>query len=692
MGTELSQQRLLFEFSPWWIPACMAVGALYAWVMYQTQHPWSKAVNRRLMAGRAVFVSVLAFLLLGPLLKLIYNELEKPVWVLLVDDSRSVGEALPARAISELKTTLAALPPALEAAGYAVETRTLSGNDSLLFTHPSSGLSGALSEVMSDYEGRNLAGIVLVSDGLYNQGSSPLYLDYRAPVVTVGVGDTLVRPDLAIRHVAYNKVVYQGNRFPVRAEILAAGAPEADVTVRIKQGERVVASQSKPAGGGPLFVFDFEVEAGESGLQSLGVEVLPLAGERNTRNNRYTLFFEVADGKKNILLLAPGPHPDIRALASVAGSQPNYNWQLYIPGVTGTPPDPAGGNFDLIIVHQALQGNMAPWLRQARKSGAGVWIIAGAETPAQAFQANDLPVAFENTLQQDEATPVLNPAFRDFAFSETVGERMARYPPVQVPFGKFTFPPEAQVLLYQRIGSVATTRPLLFTWNENEAKRALLLAEGLWRWRLHEFRETENTDAFNEWVGKLIQFLSTREDKSRFRCFPLRTEFAGHEPVVFESQLYNELLEQIYGNAVELEITNAQRQTTRYNYTTRAGNTRYTIGTLREGVYRYRAATTWKGATETATGQFIVNEQSLEQLQTTADFSLLRRLSEKTGGRFYTLTAAAAIPDYVAATPAKSMVHSSETFQSLLNTPWLFALLLIWIAAEWVTRKYLGGY
>src|SRR5690606_27481710 len=153
---------------------------------------------------------------------------------------------------------------------------------------------------------------------------------------------------------------------------------------------------------------------------------------------------------------------------------------------------------------------------------------------------------------------------------------------------------------------------------------------------LNEFDRTENTLFFDEVFGKLIQFLSTTEDKRKFRSYPVRQEFSDTEPVVFESQVYNDIFEPIYGNSVEIDISHEDGRSTNYTYVISPGNTRYQIGGLKEGVYRYRASTVLGGKTESVRGEFAVVERQAELQNLTADFDLLRRLSGNTGGKFYT--------------------------------------------------------
>ena len=84
------------------------------------------------------------------------------------------------------------------------------------FQAPATDLDGLLTNVREGYEGRNLAGVVLVSDGLVNQGRSPVYSEFNFPIYSVAVGDTVPKRDLSLPTLNYNRVAFSGNRFPLR--------------------------------------------------------------------------------------------------------------------------------------------------------------------------------------------------------------------------------------------------------------------------------------------------------------------------------------------------------------------------------------------------------------------------------------------------------------------------------------------
>lgn len=320
-------------------------------------------------------------------------------------------------------------------------------------------------------------------------------------------------------------------------------------------------------------------------------------------------------------------------------------------------------------------------------------IMIGGSTNLRQLPAYEVPIQFESLSGQwDDVTPVVNSNFRDFGFSENSNGIFARYPPADVPFGKFSYPTSATILLYQRIGSVVTDRPMLMTWPDNNRKIAVMIGEGLWRWRLNEFADTGNTVVFDELFSKLIQYLSTLEDKRKFRSFPLQNEFSDSESVVIESQVYNDLYELVYGNTIRLEVRNDQGEVTTYSYVTSPGSSRYRIGGLKEGVYLFRASTTINDKKEEVSGQFLVKAQNLEAQNLTADFGLLRTLSKETGGKFYNSNQVTSLAGDLQQTKAASLIHSEETFNQLINLKWVFFLLLALISAEWFLRKYMGSY
>ncbi len=303
------------------------------------------------------------------------------------------------------------------------------------------------------------------------------------------------------------------------------------------------------------------------------------------------------------------------------------------------------------------------------------------------------PIGFETVPRQfDEVTPSINPQFNLFnlpAESQTV---MSYQPPVWVHFGKMRIAPQVTTVLYQRVGSLVTERPLLTYFEHEGRKTGVMLGEGIYRWRMQEFSQTGRTEVTDELFLKFIQYLATTDDKNRFRCYPVKSEFSQDEPVVFESQVYNEIFEPVYGNTIDLEIVDEQAQPRLYSYVTQPSLSRYAIHDLPEGAYRFTASTTLGGKREKINGQFVVTGRQIEMQNLTADFDVLRRLSAHTGGKFYRLTNWNNLTRDLTNKQARYVVHSEEQYTAAINLPWVLAFLLVLVSTEWFLRKFYGGY
>jgi len=694
----MENQRIIFESSPAYILLCLAVGVGYALLLYRTNHPWPVTINRVLFGLRAILAFLLAFLLLGPIIRQITNYTEKPLFIILRDNSGSVTEATDSTTLTALDRELRTLSESLEDKGYDVVVTDLEGRETTepVFNARVTDLHGALEKVSNRYEGKKFGGVLLVSDGIYNTGISPLFANYKFPVHTLGIGDTTQRTDVAIRNVAFNKLAYQGNKFPVRVEVILKGLENQRLTVTLQHKGRTIDQQTKDTGNETFVTYDFQVLAEEQGIQKYDLAVNVVSGETNVRNNRSTIFVEVVEGKKKIAIVAPSPHPDIKALRTVIEQNANYELILEIPGVVKEPrEDIAVENVDLVIFHQSpdRQGRTRARYSEFMKNRNAAFFILGAQSDLALLAREDVPLEIEGVPRDyDEVTPVVNTSFSNFSVSAEANSVVTAYPPVSVPFGKFHFPLSARPLLYQQIGTVPTDKPLLAVEERNGRKIAIMMGEGLWRWRLDEFEQTGRAEGFDELFGKLIQYLSTSDDRRRFRSYPIKQEFSDVEPVVFESQVYNDIFEPVYGNTIDIDITDDQGKASQYTYVTSPGNIRYQIGGLREGVYRYRSQTEINGRKEEVRGQFAVVTQLIELQNLTADFDMLRKLAANTGGKFYTADNLERLQTDLSQKEATGVIRSEETYNALINLRLLFWVLLVLAGVEWFFRKYFGGY
>ena len=691
----MPQFKLLFESSPWFILLCLLLAFVYAFALYQKNKAWNRIEVVLLFSLRFLCALVLSILLLGPIFNQFKNYYEDPVVVLAVDNSASISLVLDSAARASVQQKIALARQQFEAAGYTVEIRTLDNapvlGDVVKFNNQGTDLSTLIRGIENDYENRNLGQIVLLSDGIYNQGISPEFFNTTTRISTVALGDNTPKNDLSISKLSYNSVSYEGNKFPLLVEVENNGYNGQEVLVSVKNGAQLVEEQRyQIKKNESIETVRFILDASQSGLQHYQVQITTNPDEFNTQNNKADAYVEVVEGKERILLLAASPHPDLKAIKSAVETNKNYELDVFIPGIYR---EPSEEMYDLVIFHQfPASGNLLmPWFNQYKREGIPYWIIT---TPKSNYNLLNSKIDFASirllSRDADAISACFNTSFNAFTLSDDLKTLLADVPPVYVPFSKINT--NAPVFLYQQLGAVVTQNPLFIFSEIDNTRTALLLTDGLWKWKLYEYSHHERNTAFNELITKTVQYLSTRKDKRKFRCYPAKKEYDPLKPVVFETEVYNELYELVYNKNIDLTIRDTNGQEQQFSYVTSPGNTQYSISGLKEGIYKYRASTQLNNKEETVQGEFLVKKLNREALNLTANFDLLEAVASKSGGEFYTIDEFNQLNEALIKNKAPQIIHSSEFFLPVIAAEWVFFLILILISMEWFYRKYSGHY
>jgi hypothetical protein len=209
---------------------------------------------------------------------------------------------------------------------------------------------------------------------------------------------------------------------------------------------------------------------------------------------------------------------------------------------------------------------------------------------------------------------------------------------------------------------------------------------------LREFQDTKETKVFDKFISSLLQYLSSKEDKRKFRVYPVNNEFLVSDRILFEAETYNDIYEKIYGQKIDLKITNEKGNSVSYSFVNNEGSAKFEAKGLSQGIYKYYATTKLGGKVEASAGEFTVKEVLLEVLNTTADYDLLRTLSNQTKGKFYLAKDVDKATKDLSQNIAKSIIHTNEEFVELINLPIIFFFLLLLVSCEWFLRRYKGGY
>jgi hypothetical protein len=117
--------------------------------------------------------------------------------------------------------------------------------------------------------------------------------------------------------------------------------------------------------------------------------------------------------------------------------------------------------------------------------------------------------------------------------------------------------------MYQKLGSLTTPYPLAYFGKRNDQKTGWFFGEGIWKWKMFDYQENGNTIQFEEFVGKFVQYLSVKEDKSRLRL-NYNKRFSESQSVNFKADVYNKSYELINTEELKMEVTNEMGS--KFNY------------------------------------------------------------------------------------------------------------------------------
>lgn len=349
-----------------------------------------------------------------------------------------------------------------------------------------------------------------------------------------------------------------------------------------------------------------------------------------------------------------------------------------------------------VIVHQlpSLASGSSAWLKQVEASGLPVWYIVGASTNIPQLNATQSLVRI--TTQRGGVNRVLASGVSDFALfglEDELKKAIAGMPPLEAPFGTYAKGPAAVSLLDQKIGSMATDMPLWALAPNVRPRQAILLGEGIWRWRLAQAEKNNETDAVGELIRRTTQFLSVKPDDRPFQLRTIRRLFREQDDVVFEAVVFNKNREQVNESDVQVNLISEEGQQYSYMMGKNGKGYRLNVGGLPAGQYRYKGLVTLAGERFEAEGAFAVERVNLEQSRTAADHDLLSQLSAKSGGRFVAGGDGLALfKELSQRVPSTAVTYLERTLNELISLEVLLLLLGFFLSAEWMLRRYAGIY
>ncbi|MFO8086920.1 MAG: hypothetical protein R6T91_03815 [Bacteroidales bacterium] len=689
--------ELILQQSPWFIPLCLLLGAIYAGILYyrDRHNEFSRTVRVLLMSLRFFVASFIAFLLLSPLVKTLSYESEKPTVVIAQDYSASLkmtrdSSYYQTAYLSNLRKTLDGLQSDYTLDTLSFGEATIQGFDSS-FHHQYTDMGQVMDYVSTTYENRNLGAVIIASDGIINKGANPLYKarSLNAPVHVIAMGDTTNYPDLSIAAVRHNDIAYKDNKFPVEVSMRAEHVRGQEVVLRVYRNGKFLEEHSFEVSGkkwhqSKALTFDAE----QKGIQSYSFRLSTLDEEKNKQNNSRKIFVEVLENRQRILLMGKRPHPDLSAIKRAVENNPNYTLDV----VSSRQPEEALESYNLVILHgYPGRDNAGRGLLQRLESAdIPLWFIPGPESNINYLNRFGRSVTVQAGKKAEEATGVLNTDFTVFSLPDKETDLVAGFPPLQSVYGKYRAADDSRILVYRKIGSVATSAPLWVLSDQGKRKYAITFGHGLWRWRIYNFLEKKNHQFIDHLISQTIKYLAVNADKSRFR-FEHEPRYAEYEKVRIFAELYNKSYELVNDPEVQVNISDDQGKEYPYVMSRQEDAYALNLKDMKPGHYRYTAKTQLGGEQFEKSGYFVVEEVNLEEMNTKANHHLLYQVAGAGGGEVIKPTQVDRISQILEKQQLKPTTYTIKDYVAWIHLPWLLVLLIVLLSTEWLIRKLNGA-
>jgi len=674
---------------------CLLTGIFFAWLLYGQPSALTKRLRIILAIFRAISLSLILWLLFSPLIRQISYTLEKPIIVIAQDNSQSAGTFMPvgfslSKYQKELKQLNKDLSEKYDVRLYSFSDQVISGLD-FSYKGKLTNASSLAVRLTDELMNKNVGAVILATDGIFNRGGSPAasLINLKAPVYTIALGDTIPKKDLLIANLNANELIYLGNNFTIEMQVQADQCKNEQTLLTVKEDGKLIHEELVKLNE-VLFSKNIPIllKASVIGLHKYTVTLSAIKGEISVKNNSQQVIVEVIDDRKKILIAAGGPHPDIAALkAAIELNKHNEVSVVLNKDLVSVNPKAYG----LVILYQlpSLSFDSSFFIDKIKLAKIPSWYIIGAQSNIPQFnQIQHLVNLSANNAALQYTSSDISKNITAFDLDETNRKMIENFDPLQAPSGLLKTSGNLQPILNQRIGKMATNHPQLFLMNEEGLKTGYLIGEGLWKWKLSEARDNSGAPVFNALIGKIVQYLSVKDDKRKFIVHPAKAPFDENEHVVLNATLYNDSYAPVNTPDISIQLINEYHKSYNFNFSRFESAYQLDAGILPPGKYNYLANTTLGIQKYTAKGSIFINPLLAEFQQTLADHHLLYQLSAQTNGKIYQPDQLSKLKDELyKSDQIKTLSYEDRKYEELINSSALFVLILLLLSTEWFIRK-----
>ncbi|PIA77579.1 hypothetical protein BFR04_09060 [Gaetbulibacter sp. 4G1] len=649
--------------------------------------------NKKSMSKLNVLFSFLRFLTLFSVFLLLINpkfdhvtlSAEKPNLVLAIDNSSSIKHLNQSENALDIVNKLSQnneLSNKFTVSKY-IFGEQLKLSDTILFSESQTNISNAFNQLSQVYKDTNVA-TILISDGNQTYGNDYEFITskYKNPIYPVILGDTITHTDLKIKQLNVNKYAYLKNRFPVETIITYNGNNNINSRFVVTSGKTTVFSEavsfSKDKNSKTI---TFTLPANRVGVNSLKATILPAENEKNIINNSKNFAVEVIDQKTKIAIVSDFPHPDLGALKKSIES----NEQRSVTFMNSNNTTSQINDFQLIIINQP-DNKFNNLFDELNKENKNRLIIIGTKTDLSFINRINQSFTHEITNQTEDYQAELNLNYSPFIIDDLDFES---FPPLKSNFGTVNFSAPFETILNKKLGNVSTNQSLLVTNEANSRREAILFGENIWQWRAQSFINTKSFNAFDNFIGKIVQYLASNKRRSRLNV-EYESFYDGNTNVIIKAQFFDK--NYVFDTRETLNIVvkdKASNLEKVFPFVLKNNNYQIDLSNLPPSEYSFIVRATNENISKS--GVFQILEYDAEQQFLNANVTKLSQLATNSSGADYFVDEVdSLINDLVNDNRYATIQKSSKNTIPLIDWKYLLAIIALSLSSEWFLRKYNG--
>jgi hypothetical protein len=523
---------------------------------------------------------------------------------------------------------------------------------------------------------------VLLTDGNQTIGNDYEFINSKQTIYPIVFGDTIKYKDLLIRQINVNKYSYIKNKFPVEVILNYEGKGTVKTIFSIfRNGKTIFSKNIQFSKGENSQIITTNLSATKKGINYYTAVVQKIKDEKNIKNNSKNFSVEVLDEQTKVLLLTAVLHPDIGAFKKAIES----NKQRSVEVVMIDDFKNQIANYQLIIVYQP-NSSFNTILRKIKKENSNFLLITGANTDWDFINKQQLNFSKKQLNQTEEYGAIYNPSFLTF-LQKDIG--FNQFPPLIDKFGEIVFSREHQNVVLQNINGLQTEQPLISVLEENNQKIGVIFGAGIWKWRAASYLKTNSFQDFDQFVGNVVQYLSSNKKRKRLEVNS-ESSYPANASINI-SAFYTDKNYQFDARAsLEITVTNKKtKEITKLPFSLHDTSYQIALEDFSSGEYSFKVAVL--GQKSTAYGSFKIANYQIEAQFSHANVAKLTKLAERTGGKLFHKNEIATVFKNLLENKAYYTVQKTRVkAQNLIDWKWILFFIIALFTAEWFLRKYYG--